>query len=317
MEPEREFAARALPAEPGSAPAGGAPRDLLRRREHEPGRAHRPGHRSPRRRSHGAPHRLHRRRQLEGHRPRHGSPPGAPRRPARPQRALGRRARLERPSHRRRRRRLAGRRSAGRRDGDRHQRPGLRRGRGRGIRPGYRVPPALLPGSGQRTRPGAHRGAGARGRGDAHSRRRRRGRRHSWRESARRRAPAPAPARRPASAECAAASPQCRWPVARSCRAPRLAATARSRLWPSRIPLLTTRSSPSSQDLIHRSPNARGHHRHAGQRAEVARVQPDTRLSSAHHAPQAYQGDHREPVGDDRARHAGGADARGTNAGGA
>ena len=58
----------------GAAVARRAPRHLLRRREHQPHAAHRPGDRSPGTRSGRHPHGLHRGRQLARHRPRYGAP---------------------------------------------------------------------------------------------------------------------------------------------------------------------------------------------------------------------------------------------------
>ena len=128
--------------------AGEAARDLLRRGEHEPARAHQPRDRSPRGRLVGLAHRSDRRRQLEGDRPRHRASPRPSRRASDPQRAVGGRERLERSADRR---SAAGVWLAGARPGDVveiiSERPGLRRGRRRGGEPRHLLQAAHAPGA--------------------------------------------------------------------------------------------------------------------------------------------------------------------------
>ena len=292
--PEPRFASRVLPPE-ADRPFRHVPaRHLLRRREREPAGAHRARDRAPRGRSDGAPHRLRGRRQLAGDRPRHRAPARAARRAPHPQRAVGRRARLERSPDRRRRRRVARGRAAGRRARDHLD--------DRAFDAVGDVAASL----GIEFRRLSH---------QAHQRVRRRRARRSRRRRAASRSRAIAAAadgavrgaaaglRRARAGERARASSRGgrrRAASADRAPAPRAAAPARG----------SAEHTAPHDELIARGARpacsarpARRHARHARERAQVARLQPPTGLAAPDHAAAANQGDRAEPH---RCRHAGG-----------
>src|SRR2546428_814921 len=272
-------AARAPPggAGAGAAAAVGPAGHLLRRGEHEPRRAHLTRPRAPRAGPHRPAHGVLRRRQLARDRSRHGAAARAPGRGAGAQRAVRRRARLERPPDRGGLGRVAGRRAAGRRDRDRLRRPRVRRGRRRGGEPRRDVPPAVLPRPARRAHTGADRGRARRAR--------LRSRRSRWAAPSASRRPRPPRARRPAS------------------RAPR-AGAARGAFGAGRRGRAAHR--PARRDRRRGArPRPRARHgdaRLAGERAQVARLQPAARLAPTDHAAAPYQGARREPRGRDHAR---------------